>query len=275
MQTQPIPKIDWAAWKAPKPFGISGCFRLRNESQFMIPAVLSHLPFLNEAVLVVQPSEDDTIPLAYELEREFEKIRVVEYPIIVDWIDTPGFYSKNPDEPGHLVHMSNFALSQCKYSWICKVEGDVVALSSTWDIVEAINEAPGEICYFGRVILNLAGADLDQISATVPRNGGWDEAFFNNNPDYWHFERVSKWEQIPLKHWHKCMGWSGLHLKRCKEKNIGWNNEQYVPFTRDNVAAALHKYNQSSPYPGLDGYPVGADCLFEFSNLKKLGKLAG
>ena len=82
------------------PFGISGCFRLRNESQFMEVAILSHLPYLDEAVLVVQPSEDDTVERAEKLAAEYpNKIRVAYYWLKVDWIDTPGFYEKDPNLP--------------------------------------------------------------------------------------------------------------------------------------------------------------------------------
>jgi hypothetical protein len=70
-------EIDWDNWRdKPKPFGFSGCFRLRNESQFMETAILSHLPWLHEAVLVVQPSEDDTIEKAYRMANDHERIEV-------------------------------------------------------------------------------------------------------------------------------------------------------------------------------------------------------
>jgi hypothetical protein len=58
------------------------------------------------------------------------------------------------------------------------------------------------------------------------------------------------------------MGWSALHLKRCKADKIGWNNEQYVPFDCQNVAAALRAFNASNAYPGPDN-PEGEPCLFE------------
>lgn len=256
-------EIDWQEWQErPKPFGISGCIRVRNEAQFMEAAILSHLPYLDECVIVTQPSDDDTEKIADGLAKINHKIKVYRYPYIVDWIDTEGFYSKDPNEPGHLVHMSNWALSKCTYSWISKTEGDVICLSSFQSIVNAIKAKPNEPHYYGRVILNLAGENCDQFSVTVPRNGGWDEAVFNNDPARFRFQRIGKWEVIPINAPSTCMGWSMLHLKRCKRDKLGWNNEQYAPFTRENVRDVLKQYNAVNGYPGNDDQN-GAECLFE------------
>ena len=234
--------IDYEKWAKPKKFGFSGCFRLRNEFQFMVKAIESHLFWLHEAVLVVQPSDDNTLELAYELARDCKRVHVYEYPYVPDWIDTPGFYEKDPNQPGHLVHMSNWALSKCKYSWIVKVEGDVLALESFDDIIQRIYEHPDERHFYGRLILNVAGEDWNQVSVEAPTNGGWDECVVPNHPDF-HFIRRDKWEVldnvpgVPAT----MMGLSALHMKRCKEGKIGWNNETYVPLTLDGVDELFNK----------------------------------
>lgn len=238
--------IDWQEWKErKKPFGISGCVRVRNEAQFMRQAILSHLPYLDECVIVTQPSEDDTEQIAEDLAKVSGKIKVRHYPFIVDWIDTQGFYEKDPDEVGHLVHMSNWALSQCTYSWISKTEGDVICLSSFERIVDAVKARPNDPHYYGRVILNIAGDKCDQISATNPRNGGWDECVLWNDPDTARFVRAGKWETIPQRTPSTCMGLSMLHMKRCKRgKTDGWNGEQYVSLTKENVLMLVPELEQ-------------------------------
>jgi hypothetical protein len=163
--------------------------------QFMETAILSHLPWLNEAVLVVQPSEDDTIEKAYRMANDHERIEVYEYPFECDWIDTPEFYAKDPHSPGHMVHMSNWAFTCCEYSWIVKVEGDVIATSAFANVIERVRFEPDISRYYGRVVLNVAGENCDHISWDNPRNGGWDEAVVPNMPDY-HFERQDKWEVL-------------------------------------------------------------------------------
>jgi hypothetical protein len=230
-------EIDWKEWQERhKPFGISGCIRVRNEAQFMKGAVLSHLPYLDEVVIVTQPSDDDTEQIANELAETFSNINVHHYPLIVDWIDTEGFYNKDPNQPGHLVHMSNWALSKCKYSWISKSEGDVICLSSFQRIVDAVKDSPDVPHYYGRAILNLAGPDCDQLSMENPTNGGWDEAVFNNEPSIFKFIRSQKWEVVPINAPSTCMGISMLHMKRCKaDKADGWNGEHYTSLEKDKV----------------------------------------
>ena len=255
--------IDWDNWRnKPKSFGFSGCFRLRNESQFMEVAIKSHLSWLDEAVLVVQPSEDDTIEKAQKMAAEDKRIKVYEYPFECDWIDTPEFYAKDPHSPGHMVHMSNWAFTRCQYSWIVKVEGDVIATSAFADVIDRVKFEPDILRYYGRVVLNVAGEDCDQISWDNPRNGGWDEAVVPNHPDY-HFERQSKWEVLQKPGEGISMGWSGLHMKRCKNgKTNGWNGEKYVPFNHNEVRNALTRFNRLMSYPAADN-PLGAETIYE------------
>lgn len=229
-------EIDWHDWQTrQKPIGISGCIRVRNEAQFMEASILSHINYLDEVVIVTQPSDDDTEAIADRLAREFAQVKVYHYPFVVDWIDTEGFYKKDPDQPGHLVHMSNWALSKCTYSWISKTEGDVICLSSYQKIVDAVKESPYRPFYYGRYILNIAGENCDKISVDNPTNGGWDEATFNNDPTRFKFVRSQKWEVIPINSPSQQMGISMLHMKRCKVGKVGWNNEQYAMLTKENV----------------------------------------
>jgi hypothetical protein len=254
--------IDYDLWRNKgKPQGISACIRLRNESQFMRAAVRSIVDLVEEVVLVVQPSEDNTLELAHELSAEHENVAVYYYPLVPDWIDTKGFYEKDPDAPGHMVHMSNWALSKCSYSWILKIEGDVIALPTLEGMLNHVRHNILIPHYYGLVILNVAGKNMDKISWENPRNGGWDEAIFPNNPDVVRFIRRSKWEVADPKCKSTCLGWALLHMKRCKVgKNEGWNGEQYVDWKEPFVTEALRLYNQGG-YPGPDD-PYGRHVLY-------------
>jgi hypothetical protein len=142
------------------------------------------------------------------------------------------------------------------------VEGDVIATSAFADVIDRVKFEPDILRYYGRVVLNVAGEDCDQISWDNPRNGGWDEAVVPNHPDY-HFERQSKWEVLQRPGDGISMGWSGLHMKRCKNgKTNGWNGEKYVPFNHNEIRAALSRFNRLMSYPAADD-PLGADCIYE------------
>lgn len=256
--------IDFDEWRKSKPAGISACIRLRNESQFMGAAVRSVVELVDEVVLCVQPSEDNTLEIAYELaEKHYPRVKVHHYPLVPDWIDTPEFYAKDPDAPGHMVHMSNWALSKCTYSWVLKIEGDVIALPTLAPMLDFVRANMGAPHYYGLVILNVAGKDMDKISWENPRNGGWDEAIFPNSPDVVKFVRRSKWEVLEPKCASTSLGWALMHMKRSKTgKDNSWNGELYVDFTPDVVAEALRQYNSINSYPAIDGYPYGHPCLF-------------
>lgn len=255
--------INFEEWREKtKPHGISACIRVRNESQFMRAAVRSIIDLVNEVVLCVQPSDDNTLEIAYALADEYEKVKVYYYPLVPDWIDTPGFYAKDPDAPGHMVHMSNWALSKCTYSWILKVEGDVIALPTLKRMINGVLDENKPV-YCGLVILNVAGPNMDKISWENPRNGGWDECIVPNNPDMARFVRRSKWEVLESRGISSvCLGWALLHLKRCKVgKDDSWNGEHYVDWHPDIVEEALRNYNRQSPYPASDN-PYGKHVLF-------------
>ena len=253
--------IDFEAWRRrPKLPGVSACIRVRNESQFMRAAVRSILPLVDEVILCVQPSDDNTREIAMSLENDFrDQVKSYWYPLVPDWIDTPAFYAKDPDAPGHMVHMSNWALSKCTHAWVLKVEGDVIALPSLSGMIERARAAV-EPVYYGIVILNVAGKDMDKVSFENPRNGGWDEAIFPNNPDTVRFVRRSKWEVADPRCPSECLGWGMLHMKRCKVgKDEAWNGEHYIPWDRDLVDEALRRYGA---YPGTDGDPYGHKVLY-------------
>lgn len=239
--------IDMEHWKAPKPFGFSGCFRVCNDAEFLEESILSHLPYLDEVVIALQPSTDGTEENAYRLADTYEKVRVVKYPVKPHFIDVPEFHTDPENSIYSFVYLSNWALSLCKYSWIAKTEADVVCLPSFQKVIDIVKANPKEAIYYGRVILNLAGRDRDKFSLQNPRNGGWDECVIPNHPSYF-FHRSGKWETIGMGPKSLCMGFSALHMKRCKaDKADGWNGETYVDLTVENLTKALAAYGGIDP----------------------------
>lgn len=245
--------IDVNEWAAGKPHGLSGCFRLKNETQFMADAIESHLPWLDEAVLVIQPSDDATYEETFRLRDKYpEKVKVYEYPFSVHRIATPGHFNSPENSVYTMMHMSNWALSRCKYSWIAKTEGDVIAMRSFAMLREMVDNHPSEMAYYGRVGLNLCGPEARYVSVAMPRNAGWDEAVFNNDP-YWHFYRYGKWESVNFhEHRHEavCCGWSFLHTKRCKPTMVHLSErEGWIKPTARNLDGILEMYEKERPWP--------------------------
>ena len=238
-----------------KPHGISGMTRLKNDMDFVEESITSHLQWLDELVIILQPSDDDTEALAYSLEDKYEKVRVAFYPFDVAWIArpiTPRTIAPFRDTPAHSVysvtHMTNWGLSQCDYSWIAPIEGDCISLPTFAQIRDLIDLQPDTPRYFGRTCLNLAGRDQDQFSYTAPHNAGWDVPVMPNNAS-WHSIKAEKWESYNMTD-HvggmTPMGWQFIHMQRCKKKYDGGYTvapEKWEPFTTENLNAAIAEYN--------------------------------
>jgi hypothetical protein len=108
----------------------------------------------------------------------------------------------------------------------------------------------------------VAGEDEDMISIDNPRNAGWDEAFFNNDPDKFRFVRAGKWESVPMGNAATCMGFSALHMKRSKIGKVGWNGEKYAEFTPESVERVMNAFNVVNPMPATP-YGLHMESLFE------------
>lgn len=246
--------IDLEKWAEPKPFGISGLFRIRDDQEFMELAVRTHLKWLDEAVLILQPSDDKTMEVGVKLASDFpEKVRLCYYPFDVARIGTPDHFELPENSIRTMMWLTNWGIAQCRYSWIAKIEADVLGLPQFGDIRFEIENNPDQMAHFGRVGLNLAGGDWDLFSWSHPRNAGWDESVFNNHP-HWYCVRNDKWETINMHHHpdqKRCLGWSFLHLKRCKV-DATEEGEKWWPLTPKSLATSLAEYGQRHPYPGED-----------------------
>jgi len=258
--------IDLDAWRAPKPHGISGLFRLKNEADFMVMAIESHLPFLDEAVLLIQESADNTEALAAQMREKHgsEKIRIFKYPFSVHWIGTPEHFSLPENDLHTMMHLTNYGISKCRFSWVAKIEGDVIALRTFSRLREWIDAEPAATKYYGRVGLNVAGPGGRQFPVEAPRNAGWDEAIFNNHP-IWHCIRNQKWESINFHDKRDKLennGWDFLHVKRCKPIHQRLSeSETWMPLVKGHLLHALAKYEGRHPFPGFGDFCP--DILFE------------
>ena len=252
-------------WLAPKPHGISGLFRIRNEAQFLDAAVWSHAAYLDEIVIVLQPSEDGTEEIAKELREKIgrSKVRICHYPFPIHPVGSDEHLAAPENSVYTMMHMTNWGISQCHYSWIAKIEGDVIGLSYFHAVRDAVDADPKVFRHYGRVGLNIAGENRDMFSFTNPRNAGFDESVFNNHPTF-HCIKADKFESINLhedRSLLRCMGWSFLHTKRCKVGAVP-GIERWTSLTPENLQRSLLEYNALHPYPALDN-PLGEEVLFE------------
>lgn len=267
--------IDMAKWREPKPHGISGMFRFKHEGEFGVHAISSHAKWLDEVVVILNLSDNETrfkvetvkntLNRLAAYQDNFPTVRVLEYPFEIP----PSKSMKHAQTPDNSIHakayFNNWCASNCQYSWIAKIEGDVIALSSFGKIRKRVDENPDQFMYHGRYGLNLAGLDGTMFASHFPRNAGWDEGVFNNDPDKFMYTQSPKWAVIkdfPLKP-RSNVGFSFMHLKRCKKENQTLPERKYwEPFTKENVCKSLEAYKREhGGYQGEDG--ICPDILFE------------
>lgn len=109
--------------------GISGFMRLRNEEDFMEKSILSHLPYLDELIIVYNRCTDNTPKLADHFARSYpDKVKVFHYEPHVYPQGSEKHSLLPPTSPNSLVRYSNFALSKTTYKIAIKIDGDNIAI---------------------------------------------------------------------------------------------------------------------------------------------------
>lgn len=106
-----------------KPLWISGVARLKNGDDFLEKVIESHLPFLDELILVDNMSTDKTKEICLSLKKKYpQKIKFFEYkydvfpPWTEEKIETNSLHS--------LAYYYNWCFSKTKYSHVMKVDDD-------------------------------------------------------------------------------------------------------------------------------------------------------
>ena len=110
------------------PIGVSGYLRVYNEAKTLALCINSVINALDELIIVVQESTDNSLQIAQALQQEYSnKIRVFSYPCIN--------FTANINSVHSLVNYYNFALSKCRYSYGVKIDADQIYISAKLQII--------------------------------------------------------------------------------------------------------------------------------------------
>jgi hypothetical protein len=114
--------------------GISGFMRIRDEEDFLALAIESHLPFLDELVIVLNRCTDRSPAIAEDYRRRYpKKIRVYHYEPFVHVVGSDEYMRLPADSPHSLVNYYNYALSKTTREIALKVDGDHIAIPTKFD----------------------------------------------------------------------------------------------------------------------------------------------
>lgn len=163
--------------------GISAFLRVKNGADYVEPTIRSHIRYFDEIVAVFNGCTDATPDILARLAVEFrETLRVFDYRPEVFPPGSPKHATEPADSPHSLVHYSNFALAQTRYSAVTKLDDDHIALDAplekTCRRIRARDCRLTAIwCFSGLNLAHMADGNLG-VPMADPISGSGDIGFF-------------------------------------------------------------------------------------------------
>ena len=198
--------------------GISGIMRLRNEEDYLGLVIESHLPFLDELIIIYNRCTDRTPEISWEYQKKFpEKIKVFKYE--------PYVYPQGSKEHKRLSYKSihsmgnysNYALSKTNFAYAIRVDGDHVAIPALFEkAVERVLKEQSKKYYYACRGINLWDREGNiYVNKNLPYMGGSDHGFFPVSKDIY-FKHHEIYEVLTWKLRMIDLGPLFFHLKGMK-----------------------------------------------------------
>ncbi len=225
--------------------GISGFYRVKNEESFLEKSILSHLPFLDEIIIVYNDCSDKTAEIAINLSRKYpEKIKVFEYkPEVYPALSYKHILTPNRSVHG-LANYYNFALSKITKKIAVKIDADHISVSKKFEeVCSAIRKKNiTTMNYFYGVNIYIENGK-NYVNKNKPFTYGLDCGFFPiSHKTYFINRKKCESLKLPLKMYltRKSLGVLFYHLKGIKDSNIVnkdfyKNSKDFLPEHKKNI----------------------------------------
>lgn len=249
--------------------GLSGFMRLKNEATFLEQAIKSHVPYLDELVIVDNNSTDETAIICKKLQQEYpEKIKYYLYKPYVYPIGTKECFNLPIDHPQSIANYYNYALVQTTYKTVVKIDGDHIAIpeqfeqscnvartlkDDEWLSIYGLNLYEKDNYVYVANFYNYHPFPIGTIRrGSAPFTHG-DHAFFNVSEYTWHnihpqhgYE-IMYLSKLKLQHV-RYLPISFLHLKGIKkDKGMGnWGLKKYKNSIRNEWAKSIENIDFSN-----------------------------
>jgi hypothetical protein len=168
--------------------GISAFMRVKNGADFIEAAIRSHLPHVDEIVVVHNQCTDGTPDILARLGAEFgpERLPVFHYLPKVFPPGSEGHAREPADSPASFVNMSNLALARTRHRIVTKLDDDHLAMGARLAPLTQRIRAAG---YRLAPVLCISGLNLSRdengkegVLKVEPFTGNGDIGFFEVTP---------------------------------------------------------------------------------------------
>ncbi|HEY5081664.1 MAG TPA: hypothetical protein VII91_07055 [Bauldia sp.] len=167
--------------------GIGAFMRVKNGADFIEATIRSHMPHVDEIVIVHNQCTDATPAILARLGGEFgNRLRAFHYQPKVFAPGSDGHAGEPANSPSSFVNQSNFALARTSFQVAVKIDDDHLAMDGrlaalTARIRAAAYRLERTLCFSG---INLARDEAGRIGALAaePFVGAGDHFFFEVTP---------------------------------------------------------------------------------------------
>ncbi len=217
-------KLPWISWVA----------RLKNANHFLEKCIESHIPFLDELVLVDNMSTDDTKKTCDFFKKKYpNKVKVYQYLYDVN----PPSYS-NSNIPSNSVHSLAYYYNRCfsktNYSHVMKVDDDIILVKEKMKYIREYSLSKWKNRFNSFRWINLVKDNKWNICTLKWYEfawKNWDIAIYPVSP-FTYYVQWPEWEVFVNNLHIKRLWFWFLHLKllkpnywfhNIKDKKYSWN----------------------------------------------------
>lgn len=202
---------------------ISGVARLKNWWEFLNAVIKSHIPFLDEIVLIDNRSIDNTKEICMELVKQYpDKIKYFYYDYDVYWAGSR--WNINWNSIHSLAYYYNRSFSKTSYKYVMKIDDDNLLLQDKRTTIKSyiIKQQPNRFMnFFGINLINknqkIWIPSLDKYSW-----GHWDIWIYPVSKKTY-YTQWKKFELLRHPFLFKDIWLSYIHLKYLKKDLWLWN----------------------------------------------------
>lgn len=216
------------------PFGLSAMVRVKDEAEFLVPALESIRPWCDEIAVFLQGEQTDgtdRIALEWMLSKS-------QSPCVLTLYRYP--FDSLPNGPGHdeqprgsvyeRAYFYNWCQSKLRYSYAMKWDGDMIACDGLgWKVRNLMKEGAHIISFRGH---ELVGSEFDHVSIK-PRTAN-EPRVWRITPETWFYSGY-KCEYFTFEHrsGHVLPNPEYLHLKWCKRNGDSIRTDWPASWTKD------------------------------------------